>query len=482
MYGAMPSCIYRHDANGVFYCIVPVNPRAMAYALTTTTLLEIMGILPHDPRWFSADPQEYAAFVAHVRQTFRQFADQYNTTPHEERVIADIHRIRNAAHAGVSPQIQSSHGRCAPLREVAHAAASVAADPSSPHIAPQSGLYAEELRTKGVTVIPCLAADMLPSIRHEYNAAVASFPEFKAGATAFVMGGFSALGNPASFHNPFVRQVRQWCMHAGVTHLWSQYIQAYKPAFKLEQCVDRMMLRPAGVSPSAESWHRDEAKTAGPNDETFGGWINLDSQPQFFNCVLETHTSHPNQHGGFAPIKDKNEQETFTQQRTSISVPPGHIVVFFEHIVHEVRAVKSKHPMYRVFTGWRITDQTHPLIPSSTDALLQLFREQAVMPLKSGQTPPMYAKLHWTNWTDAIVKFSQENVIPACTHELVMKSGKRKGEVFRVVHQCMGSLLHYRLPLYAPYEHAELAMHIPDTVWTVLRPGSRETRDVITLY
>lgn len=33
-------------------------------------------------------------------------------------------------------------------------------------------------------------------------------------------------------------------------------------------------------------------------------------------------------------------------------------------------------------------------------------RNQAVIPLKSGQIPPMYPTLWWTNWRDKLVEFS----------------------------------------------------------------------------
>jgi hypothetical protein len=338
---------------------------------------------------------------------------------------------------------------------------------------------AQQLKTEGVAVVPCLQKHLLPDIRAEFDATLKSFPEFREGATAFSMGGFSALGNPASFHNPLVRRIREWCMHACVTHLWREYIREYKPTFKLEQCVDRMMLRPAGVSPSKESWHRDEAINSGPADETFGGWINLDDQPQFFNCVLGTHVV-ANRRGGFATIKSEVEKARYAATCQSIAVPPGHILVFYEHIIHEVRAKKFNYPLYRVFTGWRITDQDQPLIPPTTDALRSLFNDQAVMPLKSGQMPPMYAALHWVNWKQKIVDFST-NLIDVCKEIRRPASGLHQHEVFRIVHHDMRSLRSYGLPMYAAYRSTEINMHIPHRSWTVLQPGETSTEEKIYL-
>lgn len=169
--------------------------------------------------------------------------------------------------------------------------------------------FAEQLNKDGFTVIPCLAEADLEAVRSQFDRAVASFPEFKPDAQEYVMGGFSAFGNPASFHNNFVRKVRQWAMYSAVSGLWRDYIPAYKAGYKLEQCIDRMMLRPKGKAPSAESWHRDEAINSGKNDQVFGGWINLDSAPQFFNCVPRSHTAQPNRHGGFARIETDEEKQ-----------------------------------------------------------------------------------------------------------------------------------------------------------------------------
>ena len=56
---------------------------------------------------------------------------------------------------------------------------------------------------------------------------------------------------------------------------------------KLEQDIDRMLWRTYNLQPPAETWHRDEAKTANDDDDVFGGWWNLDAKPQYFRAYLE---------------------------------------------------------------------------------------------------------------------------------------------------------------------------------------------------
>lgn len=338
-------------------------------------------------------------------------------------------------------------------------------------------MASDELRLDGVCVIPCVDPDKLPEYRAQFDNMVRAFPEFLPGARKFVMGGFSALGNPASFHNPFVRLLRQWAMYAAVTELWADYIPKYKPNYRLEQCIDRMMLRLRGDAPSPESWHRDEAVGTAASDETFGGWINLDDQDQFFNCVKQSHAERPNKGGGFAPIKSADEKAMYKARAETVAVPPGHMIVFFEHIVHEVRSKKVQYDMYRLFTGWRITDSHEPLV-KGLDAMLY---NQAVIPLKSNQTPPMYAKLNWTNHRDGLAAFSAANIQPQCRENRRVESGNDKGTVYNVVHREMRSLREYGMRLYPAYTSDEIRMHKPNTSWIVATPGRKRIMAKITI-
>lgn len=336
--------------------------------------------------------------------------------------------------------------------------------------------YATLLRTDGVTVIPCIPAEQLPNCRALFDQTVQSFPEFKPNAPSYVMGGFSALGNPSSFHNLFVRRLRQWCMYSAVTELFRDYIQRYKPHYNLEQCIDRMMKRPRGVAPSAESWHRDIAKGTGDTDETFGGWLNLDDADQAFSCVPGTHKDKPDKQSGFALIRDKGDIARYKAASRIVIVPPGHMIVFFEHIVHEVRNTKAAYDMYRLFTGWRITNSETPLHPGMKNMMM----DQAVMPLKSNQTPPMYASLHWTNWVDHIVEFSRY-VDNRCLEFRRVESGKNKGTVYHVVQRHLRSLRDYDMPMYPAYAAAELQMHVPRRKWSVLAPCRTRIKSTIEL-
>jgi len=296
------------------------------------------------------------------------------------------------------------------------------------------------------------------AIRQELHQTLHTMPEFKSPANSWVLGGFSALGNPSSFHNPFVRRMRQYAMTEVIA-----LMEEMRPNknYKLEQVIDRLMVRPVGLSPSAESWHRDESALAYPCDQIFGGWWNFDDEDQYFSCVPGSHRGITGNRG-FSLIKDAEQKKTCESSAVRVRVPPGSIIVFYEKIVHEVIARKAKHVMLRLFLGWRLTQYDTPLYP--VDMKLEM---QSVMPLKSNQIPPMYAKLHWTNWREKLEQFTTENIIPECTERKEVASGCNKGNIHTIVHQHMRSLKEYGLPLYPKYEQVEIDMHYPKDIFVV---------------
>jgi len=320
----------------------------------------------------------------------------------------------------------------------------------------------------------------IDQLRQEFNGALQSFPEYTRHPTidtatkdnTYVLGGFSALGNPASFHNPFVRKLREWCMSSLMTNLFTAFARRYLTnEYKLEHIVDRMMLRPAKVTPTAESWHRDEAPLAQRDDITLGGWINLDNHDQSFSCVPRTHKQVRKQ-SGFGKVSAADAAKCERQKRR-IVIPSGAIVVFYEHIMHEVVAVPKNFTSIRLFLGWRFTKSNDPMIPG----LPALINDQAVMPLKSNQTPPMYARLHWTNWRAKLQNWSRHMVVQECREGKRVESGAHKGEVLDVVHVHMRSLRTYGLPLYPAYAADELRILEPHRTHNLLTPGFDNHRE-----
>jgi len=323
--------------------------------------------------------------------------------------------------------------------------------------------YVTQLQKNGYVVVPTGLKGAIQTngntVVREMKQIMRDFPEFTAGAEKFVLGGFSALGNPASFHNPFVRKLRLQIMEHMVP-FFSEYVSRLPDpgAWNVEQVVDRMLHRHAGTSAVSESWHRDETPRAKQSDKTFGGWWNLDNHPQYFSCVPCTHTGVRG-HSGFSTVKNKADKDRYNALRTKVEIPPGSILLFYEHMMHEVISTKAKVDQHRLFVGWRVTKETEPLFEVDNRV-----KQQAVMLLKSGQFPPMYSRLHWTNWRQKILDFSAF-VTKECTVSRRMESGKDKGKVYQIVGQHMQSLADYGLPRYPAYRRIEKEILKPRHAW-----------------
>lgn len=359
--------------------------------------------------------------------------------------------------------------------------------------------YVDHLEKEGWVVIPCLG-QKISMIKHniDFKDALRIMPEFTSprqmirDGTPFVKGGMAALGNPSSFHNSYVRNIRQWAHNAALKQVFLPILQKDKRLL-FEQDIDRMLFRRPPAKPGAESWHRDESLNAKEGDTIYGGWINLDTEPQYFSgCPtshLEPDAMRRNQ--GFAKI-DKKDYDRYKAMRKKITIAPGDIFIFYERMVHEVLPSAKKKDQCRLFLGWRTTYQSTPLV----EDLRQRLDEKAVIPIKSGQIPAMYSKMHWMfnrvsksgkpGQRDQLAEWSK-NFEPQCTEIKTMLSGADKGKQWRVVHQRMESLKRYGLlddnnsrgRSIPAYGSEEIALLYPNRKWRVYQIESTTEYDVI---
>jgi hypothetical protein len=170
-------------------------------------------------------------------------------------------------------------------------------------------------------------------------------------------------------------------------------------------------------------------------------------------------------HKGFAPIKDKKQIQLYQKQKKLVVIPPGHILVFYENILHEVLSKKTKKALTRVFLAWRLTTDRNHLYFENIDMLL---KNQSIMQLKSLQQPPMYAKLHWTNWRNKIEHFSQ-NIIDECKEVRVVQSGKDKGKSYHITRRYLPPISELT-KVTNHYTKREFQMYKPNRTWVLLKP------------
>jgi hypothetical protein len=326
---------------------------------------------------------------------------------------------------------------------------------------------AESLFANGVTVIDCSAQG--PYV-NDFDAALHGMPEYldkDLSKIGYVMGGFAGLGNPSSFHNPFVRKVRALLAIRASSLFQSYAILASLPrGIRMEQLMDRTLYRPPNKVPTAEAWHRDQSPVD-DDDLVFGGWLNCDpvgSQPQSFSCVFGTHKTagtgvHKDARGeqGFVKIdEEERKKQKYRSRATTVSVPPGHWIVFHQNIVHEVVAIARAAPQRRVFAGWRLTTSDQPLF--GEEELYKVCTQQGVPRLPSGQKVPMYASLHWTYERNRkmLLDWCQQAIKP---NLLVTKELHEKQ--LSVVPRYMSSLKELGLAMYPAYSEHEMALLRP---------------------
>lgn len=297
--------------------------------------------------------------------------------------------------------------------------------------------YARTFDTYGAVVLPMMDTTSRADWEARMWKSFDEFPEYlsKGKHAQRVLGGFGGYGNPSSFHHPAIQllrtKIKQFCAET----LFLPFIKLKRWHLEniLYECLyDRVCVRWQKFrAPTAENWHRDiydgtEYKLrqlpatlpGNKRDMLCGGWLNLSSEDQFFVCNLGTHVGKDAEDaqekaGGFAKISNKEvlkkcKIDLVSQQnkrfgvltcdkKGRVVVPPGHILIFPQSLMHAVVADKGpEKPGLRLFFGHRITKETVPLFEN----LERVVNENAVPRIPSGQTPPMYSKNHYTWFND----------------------------------------------------------------------------------
>lgn len=343
----------------------------------------------------------------------------------------------------------------------------------------------EKLITHGVTTMKVYDADILPELRKEMLETINNFPEYNENIDQRlipVLGGFGALGNPASFHNPFARKVRTDCYNI-IQPLLSQVIantidENAKSKYRIAAMFDRMMLRRAGQKPMAEAWHRDVMKKEQINEKDiiYGGWVNLDSEAQCFSCITGSHLGVSSYilDAGFSTIEKiatREEMVHLNEDSTLITVLPGEMIIFPQILIHELVAIPKNYDMHRLFTSWGIlsSDKSIYVDKNGTDRLQEILENQSVPQLPGGMMPPIYSLNHmrFANREFTIIPnrpetkmtlaaYSEKFFRPIC---LIKKENGEKH-----VTRCMKSLKELNLKMYEPYTNEEAKIYRPTKI------------------
>ena len=333
--------------------------------------------------------------------------------------------------------------------------------------------YLQILQTDGVVVIPALTGFNLWKANSDLIQALHSFNEVvnhEQYANKPAIAVFGALGTASSFHHPSVRNIRVSAFEAIRQH-FKQYYNLYGTQLNnIQLLLDRVGVRVphtaqwGGGKITGESWHRDQAphqfmksilpdgKTVDPKgmDEVLGGWINLNlNVTQAFVCVKGTHVQKSDS-SGFVTDFNKDDKKRFDQTKVTVEIPPGHIILFYQNIIHMVRKYTIENIEYRLFLGVRFTNDNKHMF--DYDIALN---EQGIPIIPSGQTPRLYEKMHAINFQDKIAMWTKL-YIPEMQHSKGKTPLPPVSKSLQQLSQESGKNL-----MYPKYQDYELALFIP---------------------
>lgn len=324
--------------------------------------------------------------------------------------------------------------------------------------------YAAMLIEHGYIVVPLLKKEEVNMKNAEFIETLQTMPEFLnppgkfQGEVHYVKGGFGSLGNPSSFHNPFVRSVRQLAHHRLAKPIFRKVkeLLGKEAPENLEQIVDRMRVLRPKAQVGQETWHRDTTpkKYTHEGDLIYGGWISFDtigSTPQRFSAFDRSHLMSPldqsksrkgegERKEGFEKVSSEESEELTKLKEQNlqqnegknwfVEVPPGHMLIFQQEILHEVVADtrKNKPQSYRLFTAFRLTNSRDQFVSNQFGPTLET-------PLiKSGQKADMWPQANWRPiaWPN-LVLWSEVTFKPFFLENRSIKSGDKIGEVKHVI-------------------------------------------------
>lgn len=318
--------------------------------------------------------------------------------------------------------------------------------------------FLAQLLNFGVVVFPVFDNQQIQQVNSAVESSLRSFTEvsnYEGYAQKPALANFGAVGTVSSFHHPTIRWLRKFIQRI-ILKLFSGF-KLYGLEY-VEILFDRIGCRVpktqewGGGSISGESWHRDQApqEFMAELDQILGGWVNLNTNvTQGFVCIPGTHNTRADG-SGFVKNFTPTEIEYFNQQKQLIEIPPGHAILFYQHILHMVRNYTIKQRELRLFLGIRFTKSINPLFDQT-----KAIEDQGIPTIPSGQTPKLYESNHprfhkdkIQNWSTLFIP-AMKTDNPALLLPAVSKS-------LREMSQLSGTNL-----MYEPYDQEDLQIMRP---------------------
>ena len=301
----------------------------------------------------------------------------------------------------------------------------------------------------GYTVEKLYNIDELESISHEFLETAKQSSELLPDMdhSKFVLGGVGYVPFASLWYHPIVRKITKKAYETVKDkNIFDEFLDKKKEYISM--LPDRPLVRfPEQKVNEKGKWHQDDAANSVENtDIIFGGWVNLNHDvTQYFKAIPNTHKKdHPifenleQKNGGkrgyanFASEKDQKFLKQYWDSHVQklIEIPPGHILIFEETLIHTVFPNPPiDKPILRLHTSFNISSNNVPLHDRPIQAkhrknrkLRELFQDQELVPVRSGQNTPIYSPFNlFPNNVHAVDELSS-HYISAC---------KKNGRVMR---------------------------------------------------
>lgn len=204
------------------------------------------------------------------------------------------------------------------------------------------------------------------------------------------------------------------------------------------QCVpDRLCVR--SKKQASESKHRDHSGGLDPTDVMLGVIYNLNTQlTQHFTCYPGTHSTTALANG---QAFTRAQAEAEEQEPTTLEIPPGCALIFFENILHRVTGGRPPAPLLRKFAGF-LLNRGAQWCPENIERI----RDQRPLIFKGGKEAPLYPRLWKTNWPELATAYAA-TLLPALCTDVVYRTGKHAGRRFVFPVQHSPGLIELGIPL-----------------------------------
>jgi len=277
---------------------------------------------------------------------------------------------------------------------------------------------AEELVRVGAVVVSVYDDGVeLGAVHDGLLSEIDGYPEYQGcvtGETPRVTGAFGAFGTPGSFHGAVVRGVRDRVVVVG-RGVFEAFVgvegNGCGSGRVLQPLLDRVCLRMPGAKLGGEQWHRDvtprcigvppaygvvggrrQESVVVPEGQVFGGWVNLNKSGggvQKFSFSPGSHLGGGEHGSGFAVIRT-DEQGVYKASERVLLVPPGHMVIFYQHIAHKIAGCTYRDKCLRLFCGWHLGASFQPFL--GTTYMQRVLDEHESPPIPSGQLPRLFSR------------------------------------------------------------------------------------------